>query len=251
LHRVTSEFLGYTLVGFVAQLVDGAIGMAYGVISTAALLTAGLSPLTASANIHFAELVTGSVTGVFHVRSGQVSWPLVRRLAIPGSLGALLGAVVLITVTPVRVEDVRRAVSLYLLFVGLWLCWRGVRRNKAPQPQQYVCGVRTLGLLGGLFDSAGGGWGPIVTANLMIGGIAPRVAIGSSVVAECIVTAVHVATFAGFGGLRPEISMAGLLVGGVLAAPLAPHLINRLPARVIVTTVGVAVGVVSVFLILR
>jgi uncharacterized membrane protein YfcA len=246
---VTSEFLLYAGIGFVAQLVDGTIGMAYGVISTTALLSAGLSPLAASANVHFAEVVTGSINGAFHVRRGHVAWALVRRLAITGSIGALGGAWLLVALTPGRVALVRRAIAVYLLILGISLCWRGLRQQHTSVRRSLQ--PRILGFVGGLFDSAGGGWGPIVTSNLMIGGLAPRVAIGSSIVAECIVTAVHAATFAGVGGLRPELPMAGLLLGGVIAAPLAPRLAARLPTRRIITSVGFTVVVVSVWLIVR
>ena len=246
---MTSEFFAYVVIGFVAQLVDGTIGMAYGVISTTALLSAGLSPLNVTANIHFAELLTGGLSGAFHARRGQVSWPLVRRLAWSGSIGAALGALLLVTVATRWVDGLKRGIAAYLLVLGVWLCWRALRR---PSKRQQVVGhAGALGLAGGLFDAAGGGWGPIVTSNLMVAGLTPAVAVGSSVVAEFVVTAVHAMVFAGVGGLRPELSMAGLLAGGVIAAPIAPRLSGRLPPRVIVGLVGVAVVVASALLIYR
>lgn len=246
---MTVELLTYVAIGFVAELIDGAIGMAYGVISTTALLSAGLSPLAVTANIHFAELITGSINGGFHLRRGHISWPLVRRLALTGSLGGFVGAALLITLTPRSMEAVRRGIAVYLLLLGLWLCWKGLGRRTLRERRVNHAGI--LGLVGGACDAAGGGWGPIVTSNLMVSGVAPRVAIGSSIVAECIVTAVHAVTFAGLGGLRPDISMAGLLIGGVLAAPLAPRLTARLSVPVIITTVGIAVVVASTLLIFR
>lgn len=246
---MTSALLAYVVIGFVAQLVDGTIGMAYGVISTTALLSAGLSPLNVTANIHFAELLTGGLSGLFHARRRQVSWPLVTRLAWTGSIGAAFGALLLVTVATRWVEGVRRAIATYLLALGVWLCWRALRRPE-PRPRESAR-AGTLGLAGGLFDAAGGGWGPIVTSNLMVAGVTPAVAVGSSVVAEFVVTAVHAAVFAGIGGLRPELPMAGLLVGGVLAAPIAPRLAGQLPPRVIIGLVGIAVVVASAILILR
>ena len=118
---MTPEFLAYVAIGFVAQLVDGTIGMAYGVISTTALLSAGLSPLNVTANIHFAELITGGLSGVFHARRGQVSWPLVRRLALTGSIGAAVGVLLLVMLATRWVEAVRRAIATYLMALGLWL----------------------------------------------------------------------------------------------------------------------------------
>jgi uncharacterized membrane protein YfcA len=246
---VTGEFLTYAVIGFVAQLVDGSIGMAYGVVSTTALLSAGVSPLTATANIHFAELVTGGLSGAFHARRGHVSWPLVRRLVVTGSIGGALGALLLITFTPRFVELVRTLVAAYLMVLGVWLCWRAWTPRV---PHQYRAGrASVLGLIGGLFDAAGGGWGPIVTSNLMVAGMPPRVAIGSSIVAEFVVTGVHVMVFAGWGGLRPDIAMAGLLAGGVLATPVAPRLAAQLPSRVIIALVGLAVVVASGLLLIR
>lgn len=246
---MTAELLPYVVIGFIAQLVDGTIGMAYGVVSTTALLSAGLSPLTATANIHFAELFTGGLSGAFHAMRGHVSWLLVRRLVVSGSLGAALGAWMLITITPGAVDTVRRGVAAYLIVLGVWLCWRGCRRREVREHGTRRAGV--LGLVGGLFDSAGGGWGPIVTSNLMVAGLTTRVAVGSSIIAEFFVTAVHVAVFAGLGGLRPDVSMAGLLVGGVIAAPIAPRLAGQLPPRVIVTLVGLAVVIASAMLLVR
>ena len=245
---MTPDFLTFVVIGFMAQLVDGTIGMAYGVVSTTALLSAGLSPLSATANIHFAELITGGLSGVFHARRHQVSWPLVRRLTFAGCAGAAIGALLLVALAPRFVEWSRRAVAFYLLVLGLWLCWRA--RNRLML-SQVSARPHALGFAGGLFDAAGGGWGPIVTSNLMIAGVKPRVAIGSSIVAEFFVTAVHTIVFASVGGLRPEVAMAGLLVGGVIAAPFGPALAARLPSNVVVFLVGLAVVLASAVLIVR
>ena len=245
---MTPDFLTFVVIGFMAQLVDGTIGMAYGVVSTTALLSAGLSPLSATANIHFAELITGGLSGVFHARRHQVSWPLVRRLTLTGCAGAAVGALLLVVLAPRFVEWSRRAVAFYLLVLGLWLCWRARNRLMLSRASARP---RALGFAGGLFDAAGGGWGPIVTSNLMIAGVQPRVAIGSSIVAEFFVTAVHTVVFASIGGLRPEVAMAGLLIGGVIAAPFGPALAARLPAKVVVFLVGLAVVLASAVLIVR
>jgi uncharacterized membrane protein YfcA len=245
---VIAEFTFYALVGFVAQLVDGTIGMAYGVVSTTALLSAGVSPLTATANIHFAELVTGGASGVFHIRRQHVSWALVRRLVLAGAPGAAAGAWVIVTVTPNAVTTVRRGVAVYLLMLGLWLCWRSARQ-RTPHPREPRASA--LGFFGGLFDAAGGGWGPIVTANLMTSSIAPRVVVGTSIVAEFVVTATHVLVFAGPGGLRPEVATAGLLAGGLAAAPIAARVAGQLPPRLVVGLVGVGVVVAAALLIAR
>ena len=246
---MTPDFLTFAVIGFIAQLVDGTIGMAYGVVSATALLSAGLSPLSATANIHFAELITGGLSGVFHARRRQVSWPLVRRLALAGCLGGATGALLLVVLATRFVEWSRRVVALYLLVLGLWLCWRA--RSGLKAISRASARPHALGFAGGLFDAAGGGWGPIVTSNLMIAGVTPRVAIGSSIVAEFFVTAVHAIVFATIGGLRPELAMAGLLLGGMIAAPLGPTLAARLPSSVVVFLVGLAVVAASAVLIVR
>ena len=139
--------------------------------------------------------------------------------------------------------------ALYLLVLGFWLCWRAARH---PGAMKALTGrAHALGFVGGLFDAAGGGWGPIVTSNLMSAGIAPAVAVGSSIVAEFFVTIVHVVIFAGIGGLRPEVAMVGLLVGGVVAAPLGPVIAARLPTRVMIFLVGFGVVLASASLVVR
>jgi uncharacterized membrane protein YfcA len=243
------ELITFILVGFVAQIVDGTVGMAYGVVSTTALLAAGVSPLRATANIHFAELATTAMTSGFHLRRGNVSWGVVRTLAIAGGIGGLVGASLLVILTPLNATRVRNVVAVYLLILGLWLIRRAIRPG---QPKEYRTGRAVkFGLLGGTFDAMGGGWGPIVTSNLVMSGLKPRVAVGSSIVAEFMVTVVHSAVFAGFGDLRPDRVMLGLLIGGLVAAPIGPHLASRLPARTMILGVGSVVVISSILLLLR
>lgn len=246
---MTAAFAYFVIVGFLAQLVDGTIGMAYGVVSTTALLAVGVSPLRATANIHFAELVTTAATSVFHLRWRNVSWAVARTLIVAGAIGAVLGALWLVVLTPRDVERVRTIVSIYLLILGFWIISRAYRSARA---HTYRSGrAASFGFLGGLCDAMGGGWGPIVTSNLVVSGLEPRIAVGSSIAAEFVVTAVHSAVFAGIGDIRPDRVMLGLLTGGVLAAPIAPRLAARLPVKTMVLAVGVVVVISSIALLVR
>jgi uncharacterized membrane protein YfcA len=209
----------FTVVGFVAQLIDGAIGMAYGLSATSVLLSLGVTPATASASVHAAEVFTTGASGFAHWRLGNVRRDLVLRLAVPGALGGVLGAYVLVEAPTAAV---RVFVSLYLLALG------GLILLKALWPRPPVelprAQVIALGFCGGTLDAiGGGGWGAIVTSTLIGRGGVPRTAIGSANLAEFFVTAAVSATFIVTVGLSLWPIIAGLVLGGVLAAPLAAY----------------------------
>lgn len=236
-----TSFIVLALVGFAAQLVDGALGMAYGVTSSTLLLTIGLAPATASASVHLAEVGTTLASGVSHWRLRNLNRSAVMRLSIPGAVGAFLGAVVL---SNISAETARPLVSIFLAGLGVLLLVRfGFRRAQAVQSRRLPTrALAPLGLVGGFLDAAGGGgWGPIVTPSLLASGrVQPRKVVGSVDTSEF---AVAVAASIGFFvalDLR-EISplvVGGMLVGGLLAAPLAAWLVRHLPARIL----GVAVS---------
>src|SRR5690606_19810108 len=169
------DFVLFVTVGFAAQLVDGAIGMAYGVSATTVLLSFGFPPATASASVHAAEVFTTGASGFAHWRFGNVDFRLFARLAVPGMIGGALGAFVL---TELPGEKIRPIVSVYLLLIGAFIFWKAIRGAVAlgAPPRR----VAPLGLFGGFFDAiGGGGWGPIVTSTLLGRGTTPRYAIGS------------------------------------------------------------------------
>jgi uncharacterized protein len=210
----------FAAVGFVAQMIDGAIGMAYGLSATSVLLALGVAPATASASVHAAEVFTTGASGLAHWRLGNVRRALVLRLAVPGVLGGVLGAYVLVGM-PTAV--VRVFVGLYLLALG------GVVLLKALRPRPPLAAaistgrLAALGFCGGLLDAiGGGGWGAIVTATLIGRGSAPCEAIGSASLAEFFVTVA--------------------VPGGVPAAPLAALVARRLPARPLMAVVGIVVS---------
>ena len=181
------DFLLFIAVGLAAQMVDGAIGMAYGVISTSVLLSVGIPPATASAAVHTAETFTTGASGLAHWRLGNIDRGLIWRLAVPGMIGGAIGAYLL---TAIPGEAIRPYVSGYLLLLGLFILWKAVnpRPVGAPPPSR----VAPLGFAGGVLDSiGGGGWGPIVTSTLLGQGATPRYAIGSVNLAEFFVTLDH------------------------------------------------------------
>lgn len=232
----------FICVGFAAQLVDGSIGMAYGLIGTSTLLSFGIPPATASASIHAAEVFTTCASGFSHWRLKNIDWHLVKRLAPAGMLGGFIGAFVLAT----QANDwLSLLIALYLTGMGAVVLRRGLRKFKEnPNPPKHI---RLLGFFGGLFDSiGGGGWGPMVTTNLMGQGTHPRMAIGSTSLSEFFVTFTISCTFLATIGLELWPVITGLVIGGVLAAPFAAYAAKHLPVRFIMIGVGIIIMALSI-----
>jgi len=231
------DFFLFLIVGFLAQAVDGALGMAYGVISSTTLLAFGVSPAHASAAVHAAEMFTTAASGSAHLYHRNIDWKLFFRLAPFGILGGCAGAYVL---TSFDGDMVKPFVTAYLALVGAWLLVRSFRKLPArPVPMSYVA---PMGAAGGFLDAAGGGgWGPIVTTGLLGAGGSARYVIGTVNASEFLITLAVSITFLaalisgtwsisgdGAGGLA---SIAGLIVGGLLAAPLAGWMVKAIPER--------------------
>jgi uncharacterized membrane protein YfcA len=239
---MVEDLLVFAAVGFAAQMVDGAIGMAYGLSATSVLLTLGVAPATASASVHAAEVFTTGASGLAHWRLGNVRRALVLRLAVPGVLGGVTGAYVLVGAP---VAAVRVFVGLYLLALG------GVVLLKALRPLPPAAALPTgqvgvLGFCGGLLDAiGGGGWGAIVTSTLIGRGNVPREAIGSASLAEFFVTSAVSAAFVATVGITLWPIIAGLVLGGVLAAPFAAVAAKRVPDRLLMVLVGVVVSLLA------
>ncbi len=243
---MSGEFLIFVAVGFLAQLVDGALGMAYGVISNTLLLSLGLSPAVASASVHAAEIVTTGVSGLSHHAFGNVDRFLLKRLAIPGVIGAALGAYALVSAPG---DSIKPFVALYLLLMGLlilWKTWTGARPHR-----KVTTHLRSLGLVGGFCDaSGGGGWGPIVTSTLVARGQHPRTSIGSVNLAEFFVTVSASVVFILTVGLSHWSIVVALIIGGVAAAPLAAYAAKLLPTRPLMFLVGMLIVLTSLRTIL-
>lgn len=235
------EFFWFVGVGFLAQLVDGAIGMAYGVTATSVLLSLGIPPATASACTHAAETVTTGASGLSHWRFGNVDWALFRRLAIPGMIGGGLGAYVL---TNLDGDAIKPFISAYLLLLGIFILWKALRLQRRERHE--VKQAAPLALFGGFADAiGGGGWGPIVTSTLVGQGAQPRYVIGTVNLTEFFVTAVISAVFVATIGFAHWSIIAGLIVGGVIAAPFAAFAVRYVPDRILMSLVGVVIVAIS------
>lgn len=237
----------FFVVGFGAQLIDGALGMAFGVLSNTALLAIGVPPAQASALIHTAEVFTTSASAASHIYHRNVDWRLVARLGIAGVLGAVLGAWIL---SNIEVGAARRFVYIYLLAMGLYILWKSVRISLVPRAPAGWTTV--LGFGAGFLDATGGGgWGPLTTSTLVGSGHAPRYTVGSVKSAEFFVTVAAATTFfAELGAVALEHFLP-LMLGGVLAAPFGGWIVKHVPARSLMTAVGTLIVVISVFQLAR
>jgi uncharacterized membrane protein YfcA len=243
------EFGAFLLVGFFAQLVDGALGMGFGVISSAILLGQGLPPPLVSATVNAAKLPTGATSAASHLWHGNVDWAVVRRIAGYGAIGGICGALLL---TSLKGPLLAWLINLYLAGIGLVILLRGIR-GTAPA---VISGhrLRLIGASGGAIEGIGGSWGPIVTSGLLVSGLPPRQAVGSSNISEFAVSAVvFITLFAAFhlghwgqtGDWREVLlPVAGLVCGGVPAAFLGGWLASRAPKRAL--TIAVALLVLGI-----
>lgn len=219
-------------VGLAAQTVDGALGMAYGITSTTFLLSTGVPPAAASASVHVAEIFTTAFSGLSHWRLGNVNGALFRRLLIPGAIGAVAGAYLL---TSVDGETIKPFVSVYLLVMGLYVLSKAFRTLKTRrEPPRAVVPL-----------ALGGGWGPVVTTTLVGGGQDPRTSIGTVNAAEFFIALASGLSFSLLGGLTHWTTIAGLVVGGLFAAPIAALLVRVIPARALMVVVGLLIAVLS------
>ncbi len=243
-----AALLPFILVGFAAQLIDGALGMAFGVITSTLLVgVVGVPPALASAKTHTVEIFTTGVSGLNHLWHRNIDLRWFLRLVVPGVIGGVAGAYVL---TGIDGDAVKPFVLAYLAAIGLWLLWRGLNHRIAVRDPKVIA---PLGLVGGFLDAAGGGgWGPVVTSNLMIQGAEPRKVIGTVNSVEFFVTLAISATFVTQLGLAQfSLAVLGLLIGGVLAAPLGAILAKRLPPGKLMIFVGAVLTLTSIYSIWR
>ncbi|MCK5746300.1 MAG: sulfite exporter TauE/SafE family protein [Oricola sp.] len=236
------SFPVFVAIGFVAQLIDGALGMAYGVASTTALVFVGVPPAVARSNVHAAEVFTSAASGVSHAAARNIDWRLFRRLAIAGACGGVLGA---FAISFIDMDVARPLIAAYLFVMGLVVISKAL---KPAGPPKEIQKVRLLGFVGGFADaSGGGGWGPIVVSNLLSRGAAPAIAVGTVNLAEFAVTLA--ASLAFLAALGPTFGKAalGLVIGGLIAAPIAAFAAKRAPRRTMTILVGVVICLLSLF----
>lgn len=245
-NSIGPEFFIFVLGGFIAQMIDGSLGMAYGVSASTFLMSFGVSPAAASASIHASEIFTSGVSGLSHLKFQNVNKRLFKTLLIPGVLGAIAGAYILSSF-----EDynfiIRPIVATYTLILGVIIIIKA--RNIQPKRRK-TKNVPALAGFGGFMDSiGGGGWGPIVATTLIARGRNPRYTIGSVNLAEFFVSFASSVTFFLSIGIGYFQIIAGLILGGIIAAPIAAHLVRKLPVKKMLVVVGVVVIIVSIRLI--
>ncbi|PKO17663.1 MAG: hypothetical protein CVU39_04055 [Chloroflexi bacterium HGW-Chloroflexi-10] len=231
-----TNFWVLVLVGFFAQLIDGSLGMAYGVSSNSFLLGVGVPPAAASASVHTAEVFTTAISGISHWRLGNIDKRMVWGLLIPGVIGGALGAYIL---TNLDGNVVKPYIAIYLLIMGIRILFKAFNLPQFHEKEAKPALLIPLGLAGGTFDAiGGGGWGPIVTSTLISAGHTPRKTIGSVNFSEFFVTLTTAVTFLITIGITHWKVVLGLILGGILAAPLGALLTKKVSPKVIMMIVG-------------
>ena len=241
---VTSDlFYEAMLVGLLAQLVDGSLGMAYGITSTSFLIGIGATPAAASGAVHVAEIFTTAFSGISHIKFGNVHKDLFKRLVIPGVIGGILGAYIL---TSIDGKLIKPYITVYLLLMGLFILRKAFISIKHNNKK--IKHVRKLALTGGFLDAiGGGGWGPIVTSTLIGQGNSPRHTIGSVNTAEFFVSFATGITFILLGSAGHWILVAGLIIGGLFSAPFAAYLTSKLSTKKLLIAVGFLITAISIY----
>jgi uncharacterized membrane protein YfcA len=228
-------------VGVLAQAVDGALGMAFGVTASTVMMSFGTAPAQASAMVHIAEIFTTAASGASHWWHRNVDWTMAKRIAIPGVVGGVLGATVLANVDG---KVIAPLVSIYLAVMGIVIVARGLRAFRTFAATERA--MPAIGFAGGLLDAiGGGGWGPVVTSTLVGSGQTPRYVIGSVNFTEFLVTVATSATFMvtlGVGDLAPVVP---LILGGLVSAPFAGYLVKIVPTRALMLMVGALILLLS------
>ena len=244
-----ADILPFIAIGFAAQMVDGALGMAFGVITQTLLVSVmGVPPAAASASIHMVEVFTTGASGASHIVHRNVDWGLFRRLVPFGVLGGVAGAYLL---SNIDASAARPFVMLYLTGIGFYLLWKAIRlsRPRFEDPRF----TRPLAAIGGFLDAAGGGgWGPVVTSNLLIQGGDPKKIVGTVNAAEFLLTlSISVAFIATIGLAAFTLVTIGLIIGGVMAAPFGALLVKRISPRKLLLAVAIVLIATSGFSVWR
>jgi uncharacterized membrane protein YfcA len=240
------SFLIYIVAGFLAQIIDGALGMAYGVTASSLLMGWGVPPAVVSSTVHAAECFTTGASALSHHAFGNISRDLFRRLLIPGIIGAALGAYVL---SSINGDLIKPYISGYLMIMGVIIL---IKAFLPFPPREVTTKLTPLALVGSFLDAVGGGgWGPIVATNLIVRGNAFRETVGSVNAVEFFVTLSASVTFFLSIGLGHWQVIAGLALGGVIAAPFGAYLTKKLPQRPMMIVVGVLVICMSLRTLLK
>ncbi|TLU99317.1 TSUP family transporter [Dyadobacter luticola] len=244
--ELNENFFYYVLGGFVAQMIDGALGMAYGVTASTFLLTLGVPPSAVSASVHTSEIFTSGVSGYMHLKFGNVNSKLFKKILFPGVLGAIAGAYLLSSFEQ-YIYIIKPMVAVYTLILGILIIQKALKKRVEKRP---IRQIGWLALAGGTLDSiGGGGWGPIVTSTLIARGRHPKYTIGSVNLAEFFVSLASSVTFISIIGFSHWQVVLGLILGGMVSAPIAANLSRRLPIKTMMIMVGTIVIIVSLRII--
>ncbi|MET0944173.1 sulfite exporter TauE/SafE family protein [Flavobacterium sp. LAR06] len=235
------EFLVFFFIGVFAQLVDGTLGMGYGATSTSFLLAYGVPPVVSSTGVHVAEMFTTGVSAISHHRFGNINKKLVKHLLIPGVLGSITGAYLLSDV--INGDVIKPFIAVYMIILAIIIIRKALAKSIIKKKTKKLGFLATFG---GFMDAVGGGgWGPIVTSTLLGRGRNPRYTIGSVNAAEFAVSFASGITFMLFGGIHGWQVIIGLILGGVIAAPLGAYLVNKIKRKPMMIAVGVLIILLS------
>jgi uncharacterized protein len=238
---INQDFFIYLIIGVMAQLVDGTLGMGYGATSTSFLISVGVPPAISSTGVHVAEMFTTGASAISHYKFKNINKRLVTYLLVPGVIGSVVGAYLLADVIDGKV--IKPFIAVYMIVLAVMIIIKGLRNNNVKKK------TKNLGLLatfGGFMDAVGGGgWGPIVTSTLIGRGRDPRYTIGSVNAAEFAVSFASGITFLLFQGINGWQVIAGLIVGGVVAAPFAAFFVNKVPRKTMTIVVGILIIALS------
>ena len=238
---INQDFFIYLAIGIMAQLVDGTLGMGYGATSTSFLMSVGVSPAISSTGVHVAEMFTTGASAISHYKFKNINKRLVTYLLIPGVIGSVIGAYLLADVIDGKV--IKPFIAVYMIVLAIMIIIKGLRNNNVKKKTKNL-GI--LAIFGGFMDAVGGGgWGPIVTSTLIGRGRDPRYTIGSVNAAEFAVSFASGITFLVFQGINGWQVIAGLIVGGVVAAPFAAFFVNKVPRKTMTIVVGILIITLS------
>ncbi|MFH6943655.1 sulfite exporter TauE/SafE family protein [Flavobacterium sp. FlaQc-50] len=238
---LNQELLVFFLIGVFAQLVDGTLGMGYGATSTSFLLAYGVPPVISSTGVHVAEMFTTGASAISHHRFGNINKKLVKNLLIPGVLGSAIGAYLLSDV--IDGEVIKPFIAVYMIVLAIIIIRKALLKNIIKKKTKKLGFLATFG---GFMDAVGGGgWGPIVTSTLLGRGRNPRYTIGSVNAAEFAVSFASGITFMLFGGIHGWQVIIGLILGGVISAPLAAYLVNKIKRKPMMIAVGILIILLS------
>lgn len=239
-----STLVGFMIVGFLAQLVDGTLGMAYGVSCNTLLLSFGVSPRAATSSVHIAEVFTTGASGLSHQRFNNLDKRLFFRLVITGVLGAVVGAYLISEVFDGKI--IKPYIAAYLFILGVMILYKGFQ--KVQKVNKNVKYAEIIALFGGWLDAVGGGgWGPIVTSNLINQGNNPRQTIGTVNTAEFFISFFSTGVFLIFVGVENWRIVLGLIIGGVLAAPVGAYFASKVNKRTMMILIGSLIMITSIY----